>query len=97
MNEPLVFTPKIASAESAQSDTATADALKYRRRLSDKILVAFYHACDDRDVLTAEQLLKTLESVLSRRVFDQGPERRRGAEILIDANFRILDLKQSGR
>ena len=37
------------------------------RRLSDKILVAFHHACDQGDFEVAEYLLQVLEMMLKRR------------------------------
>ena len=36
------------------------------RRLSDKILLAFNHACDDADLATASDLLEALQLVLLR-------------------------------
>ena len=38
----------------------------YTRRLSDKILIAFHHACDQGDLEVAEQLLAVLEMVVTR-------------------------------
>ena len=40
---------------------------RHTRRLSDKVLVAFHHACDTSDLEVAEQLLATLEMMLNRR------------------------------
>ena len=34
-----------------------------RRRLSDKILIAFHHACDQADLEVAEQLLSMLDTI----------------------------------
>jgi hypothetical protein len=36
----------------------------YNRRLSDKIQLAFNHACDDADLITASELLAALQLVL---------------------------------
>jgi hypothetical protein len=36
----------------------------HNRRLSDKIQLAFNHACDDADLITASELLTTLQLVL---------------------------------
>ena len=41
-------------------------AVRYRRRLSDHILVAFHQACDQRDFEVAEQLLRVLETTNGR-------------------------------
>jgi hypothetical protein len=46
--------------------TASADQERYSRRLSDKIQAAFDHACDERELLVAADLLTTLELVLLR-------------------------------
>ena len=75
-------------------DVATAEALKYRRRLTDKILVAFQHACDEREFTTADQLLKTFEALVDRRSEHPSQDRRKVIESLVGAHFRLLELKQ---
>ena len=40
---------------------------RYTRRLSDKVLMAFHHACDQHDFEVAEQLLHVLEMMLKRQ------------------------------
>jgi hypothetical protein len=45
-------------------DFDVGDQARYNRRLSDKILAAFDHACDDGDIETATELLGTLEYML---------------------------------
>ncbi len=77
-----------------QGSPATVDALKYGRRLSDKILIAFHSACDKRDVLTAEELLGTLGRLIARPVPAETHDRRKIAEIQADANYRLWDLKR---
>ena len=52
----------------------TNDRERYSRRLSDKIQAAFDHACDDRQLEVAGELLETLELVLLRT--PPKPERR---------------------
>ena len=39
--------------------TQSIGAPRYSRRLSDKIFLAFHHACDQRDYEIAERLLKS--------------------------------------
>jgi hypothetical protein len=56
------------------------------RRLSDKILVAFHHACD-------AQLLKTLEAMLTRRGVPPEQNRRRALESLVAAHERLWHLR----
>jgi hypothetical protein len=68
-------------------------AARHGRRLSDKILVAFHHACDAQDLVVAEQLLKTLESMLTRRGVPAEQNRRRALESLVAAHERLWHLR----
>ena len=63
------------------------------RRLSDKILVAFHHACDAQDLAVAEQLLKSLESMLTRRSMPSEQNRRKSLESLVAAHERLWHLR----
>lgn len=63
------------------------------RRLSDKILVAFHHACDLADFEVAENLLRTLELMLTRRPFPADVGRRRSMENLVAAHERLWHLR----
>jgi hypothetical protein len=74
-------------------DRAGAGAVRHGRRLSDKILVAFHHACDAQDLVVAEQLLKTLESMLTRRGVPAEQNRRRALESLVAAHERLWHLR----
>lgn len=47
---------------------------RYNRRLGDKIVAAFDHACDDGDLTTAAELLSILETHVLREV--PRPDRR---------------------
>ncbi len=86
------------------SDTAEGDlklaelpghvvAARHGRRLSDKILVAFHHACDAQDLQVAEQLLRTLENMLTRRGMPAEQNRRRAIESLVAAHERLWHLR----
>ena len=77
-----------------QASPATVEALKYGRRLADKILIAFHHACDKRDILTAEDLLATLNRLIARPLLTEKHDRRKIAETQADANYRLWDLKR---
>jgi len=77
-----------------QGSPATAEALKYGRRLSDKILIAFHHACDARDIATAEDLIWALGRLIARPAAAESHDRRKIAETLADANYRLWDLKR---
>jgi hypothetical protein len=61
--------------------------------LSDKILVAFHHACDAQDLAVAEQLLKTVEAMLTRRGVASEQNRRKSLESLVAAHERLWHLR----
>ena len=63
------------------------------RRLSDKILVAFHHACDVDDFVVADCLLRTLELMLTRRPPPADMGRRRSIESLVAAHERLWCLR----
>lgn len=66
---------------------------RYSRRLSDKILIAFHHACDQGDFEVAEQLLHILEMMLTRRPLTPDGTRRRNMESLVAAHERLWHLR----
>ena len=66
---------------------------RYSRRLSDKILLAFHHACDQGDYEIAEQLLRILESMLTRRTVPPDANRRKSIESLVAAHERLWQLR----
>ena len=66
---------------------------RYSRRLSDKILIAFHHACDQGDFEVAEQLLHILEMMLTRRPITPDGTRRRNMESLVAAHERLWHLR----
>ena len=66
---------------------------RYSRRLSDKILIAFHHACDQADFEVAEQLLHVLEMMLTRRPLTPDGTRRRNMESLVAAHERLWHLR----
>lgn len=65
----------------------------YNRRLSDKILIAFHHACDERDLEVARQLLKILEVVVNSQKMPAERNRRREVESLVGAHHRLWNLR----
>lgn len=79
--------------EDAGRETGTSGAPRYSRRLSDKILIAFHHACDQADFEVAEQLLHILEMMLTRRPLTPDGTRRRNMESLIAAHERLWHLR----
>jgi hypothetical protein len=70
---------------------------RHSRRLSDKILIAFHHACDQSDYEVAEQLLRILEMMLTRRPVSPDTNRRRNMESLVAAHERLWHLRHPDR
>ena len=66
---------------------------RHSRRLSDKVLVAFHHACDLMDLEVAEQLLSILELMTTRRPRPEDGNRRRSIEGLVAAHERLWHLR----
>ena len=66
---------------------------RHTRRLSDKILVAFHHACDVADYEVAENLIRILETMLTRRPMPEGSNRRRNMDSLVAAHERLWQLR----
>ena len=74
-------------------ETTTTGPTRYTRRLSDKILIAFHHACDQQELEVADQLLRVLEMMLTRRPIVPDGSRRRNAESLVAAYERLWHLQ----
>ena len=74
-------------------DVMTSPPQRHSRRLSDKVLVAFHHACDTQDLETADELLRTLENMLTRRPTPPDGNRRRNMESLVAAHERLWHLR----
>lgn len=70
---------------------------RYSRRLSDKILIAFHHACDQDDYEVAEELLAILERILTRRPANPDANRRKSIESLVAAHERLWHLRHPER
>jgi hypothetical protein len=83
----------VSGSEDLGRDSAAGGAPRYTRRLSDKILIAFHHACDQSDFEVAEQLLRTLELLLTRRPAAPDGNRRRSMESLVAAHERLWHLR----
>ena len=76
------------TADNAGRQIGADGAPRYTRRLSDKILIAFHHACDQADFEVAEQLLHILEMMLTRRPVPPGGTRRSHMERLVAGHGR---------
>ena len=66
---------------------------RHTRRLSDKILIAFHQACDQNDFEVAEELLRLLERMLTRRSTVPDNNRRKNMESLVAAHERLWLLR----
>jgi len=66
---------------------------RHTRRLSDKILIAFHHACDQGDFEVADELLQILEMMLTRRPMTPDVNRRKNIESLVAAHERLWLLR----
>jgi hypothetical protein len=69
------------------------DPSRFTRRLSDKILVAFHHACDQREIEVAKQLLEVLEFMANRPIGLPDRRYRRGIEGLVAAHERLWHIR----
>ncbi len=85
-------TSDLTNADETRRDTATTTP-RYSRRLSDKILIAFHHACDQSDFDVADQLLRVLETMLTSRPLTPDGNRRRSMESLVAAHERLWQLR----
>ena len=79
--------------DGAREGVKTGAAPRHTRRLSDKILIAFHHACDQADFLVAEDLLRILEMMLTRRPVSPDMNRRKNMESLVAAHERLWMLR----
>lgn len=66
---------------------------RHTRRLSDKILIAFHQACDQSDFEIAEELLRILETMVTRRPTVPDNNRRKNMETLVAAHERLWLLR----
>jgi len=80
-------------ADGAEDTSRAGSIPRQGRRLSDKILVAFHQACDQADFEVAEQLLRVLEMMLTRRPVSPDINRRRNIETLVAAHERLWHLR----
>jgi hypothetical protein len=93
MGTTIESTANQQDVDTAPQDGASHNTPRYSRRLSDKILIAFHHACDQGDFEVAEQLLHVLEMMLTRRPLTPDGTRRRNMESLVAAHERLWHLR----
>jgi hypothetical protein len=84
---------KLISADNSPGyDPTTAPRSRFTRRLSDKILLAFHHACDQGELEVADDLLDVLE-FMAKRPRPQSERDRRSEESLVAAHERLWLLR----
>jgi hypothetical protein len=88
----VVLSPE-AEEDAEVSGRTGSSTPRYSRRLSDKILIAFHHACDQMDYEIAERLLHILETMLTRRTVPPDANRRKSIESLVAAHERLWHLR----
>ena len=93
----MVLNPLTQADEEPGREPGSGATPRYSRRLSDKILIAFHHACDQADYEVAEQLLQVLEKMLTRRPITPDGTRRRNMESLVAAHERLWYLRHPHR
>ena len=88
-------------ANRARLNRATAEPLSpnvpYTRRLSDKILMAFHQACDQRDLEVATWLVYVLEGLFNQQTTEATGNRRRDNDCLVAAYERLWNLRHPVR
>jgi hypothetical protein len=73
--------------------TESASEPRYTRRLSDKVLIAFHHACDQHEIEVAAQLLDVLEFMTNRTPDLPAGRERRAKDTLVAAHERLWQLR----
>jgi len=74
-------------------ESTAAPAPRYARRLSDKILIAFHHACDQGNAEAAWELLNILEFMAKREPTLPTGGERRVREGLVAAHERLWQMR----
>ena len=83
----------LTDSDEIKREAPAANAPRYSRRLSDKILIAFHQACDQGDYDVDEQLLHILEHMLQRRPTASDSNRRKTMESIYAAHERLWHLR----
>jgi hypothetical protein len=86
----------VAESDDNGRHSAASGPPRNTRRLSDKILVAFHSACDQSEYEIAEQLLRILETLTTRRPMMPEGGRRRSLDVLVAAYERLWNLRNPG-
>jgi len=79
--------------DESDNQTSRTEQPRRRRRLSDKIMIAFHAACDQGDFEVAHRLIAIVEFMLRRPAPEWRLERRIKAESLVAAHERLWSLR----
>ena len=63
------------------------------RRLADKVLIVFHHACDAMDLEVAEHLFSVLELMAMSNPHPGAANRRLNLESLVSAHERLFEVR----
>jgi hypothetical protein len=74
-------------------DRMPSEGMRYTRRLTDKILIAFHSACDQNDIDAAGPLLDVLDFMVRRASVDRRSRDHRTEESVFAAHERLWHLK----
>ena len=85
--------PDERPAPSPDEPAQGAPARRHTRRLEDKLLIAFHHACDVNDLEVAAQVLGILEMMIQRRPVQPDSSRRKTLETFVAAHERLWYLR----
>jgi hypothetical protein len=80
---------------SQSASLATRSEGRYTRRLSDKIVIAFHHACDEGDIEVAQELLGVLELLIQRPPPETNGADRRSKEGFVAAHERLWQIRHA--
>lgn len=70
--------------------------VRHNRRLFDKVVLAFHHACDVNDQVVAGGLLALLDTMATRPARLHDGNRRKTVESLVAAHHRLWHLRHPG-
>ena len=83
----------MSGSDERQSVQQRASPVRYTRRLSDHVLIAFHHACDQGDIEVARCLLDVLEFMVRRPSRGPRGRERRAEESLVAAYERLWHIQ----
>jgi len=67
---------------------------KFNRRLSDRIIDAFDHACSSEDLEVAEGLFRVLELVLTRHGENDSADKRKNIAFVLEAADKLQLIRE---